>query len=64
MYDTADLTKKKVNKCKRCGGLAGVKMKPLMYWVQCSCCGYSMRYFLNEESAITAWNESNRPPLD
>lgn len=64
MYDMEISTNKTLNKCKHCGCSPVVMMRPLMYWVQCNCCGYSMRYFLNEDSAMTAWNEANKPPTD
>ena len=59
MYDVQDVEYKDLKKCKCCGCLPEIKMKPLMYWVECINCGNSLRYFLNEKSAIDTWNNAN-----
>lgn len=59
MFDTVGSTNKELNKCYRCGRMPMIKKRPLMWWIQCDC-GYSLRYFLDEDSAIIAWNELNK----
>ncbi len=56
MYEIKSTNDKKLKPCS-CGCEAEVKSRPLMYWVECLGCGFSKRYFINEESAIKAWNE-------
>lgn len=56
MYNAEEKNDITLKPCK-CGGQAEVKSKPLMYWVECPNCGFSKRYFLNEESAINEWNK-------
>ena len=56
MYDVQTNDISKLKPCS-CGCNPEVKVKPLMYWVECPNCGFSKRYFLNEESAINEWNK-------
>ena len=56
MYDVQTNDISKLKPCS-CGCNPEIKVKPLMYWVECPNCGFSKRYFLNEESAINEWNK-------
>lgn len=60
MFDAVDSINKKLNKCCRCGRMPMIKTRPLMYWASCSKCGFSLRYFLNEDAAIKAWNDLSK----
>ena len=60
MYDVEYKNDIKLCPCKKCGADAVIENRPLMYWASCSKCGFSLRYFLNEDTAIRAWNDLNK----
>ena len=55
MYDIEE--KENLQKCKYCDGAAKLDKRPHAYWVQCTGCGFSIRYFINPTDAKNAWNE-------